>query len=124
MLAFAVGISLVTSLGFGILSALRVLRVMPQSALQSVSARLTGSRRVARSRGVLVAIQVAASMALLIVTVLITRSFAHVLTQDREFNSAQVVLAKGRPERSSLWAEACIPTRIPARTLPACKETR
>ncbi len=94
MLAFALGISLLTSIAFGILPALRVLRVMPQSALQSASAKLTGSRRVARSRGVLVAVQVAASVALLIVTALITRSFARVLNQQRDFNSTHVMLAK------------------------------
>lgn len=94
MLAFALGISLLTSIGFGILPALRVLRIMPQSALQSASTKLTGSRHVARSRGVLVAVQVAASVALLIVTALITRSFARVLNQQRDFNSTQVMLAK------------------------------
>jgi predicted permease len=94
MLAFALGISLLTSIAFGILPALRVLRVMPQSALQSASAKLTGSRHVARSRGVLVAVQVAASVGLLIVTALITRSFARVLNQQRDFNSTQVMLAK------------------------------
>ena len=94
MLAFAIGVSLITSLGFGILPALRVLRVTPQSVLPSASARVAGGRRVARSRGVLVALQVAASVALLIVTALITRSFTRVLAQDRNFSSTQVTLAK------------------------------
>ncbi len=75
MLAFALGLSIITSLGFGILPALRSFRVMPQSALQASSTRLSGSRQTARTRRMLVAIEVACSVTLLIVTGLITRSF-------------------------------------------------
>jgi predicted permease len=94
ILALAVGLSLVTSLTFGILPALRSLRVMPQTALQATSTRLSGNKQTARSRKLLVAVEVACSVALLIVTALITRSFSHLLTQDRQFNAQQVVMAK------------------------------
>jgi predicted permease len=94
MLAFSLGLSLLTSLGFGIFSALRSLHAMPQRALQTSSSQLSGSRQTARSRKLLVAVEVACSVTLLIVTGLITRSFSHVLTQDRQFNSRQVVMSK------------------------------
>jgi predicted permease len=94
MLGLALAFSLVTSLGFGILPALRPLGVMPQSTLQASSARLSGNKQAARSRRVLVAVEVACSVTLLIVTGLITRSFAHLLTQDRDFSTQHVVMAK------------------------------
>ncbi len=94
MLAFSLGLSLLTSLAFGMLSALRSLRVMPQSALQSSSARFSGGKQAVQSRKLLVAVEVACSVTLLIVTGLITRSFSHLLTQDRRFTSQQVAMAK------------------------------
>jgi predicted permease len=94
MLIFALGLSLLTSLGFGILPALRSLRVMPQSALQASSTRLSSNRQAARSRKLLVTVEVACSVTLLIVTALITRSFSHLLTQSRQFNTQQMVMAE------------------------------
>lgn len=94
VLALSLGLSLLTSLGFGILSALRSLRVMPQSSLQSSSTRFSGGKEAARSRKLLVAVEVACSVTLLIVTGLVTRSFSHLLTQDRRFTSQQVVMSK------------------------------
>jgi predicted permease len=94
MLVFALGLSIATSLGFGILPALRSFRVMPQSALQASSIRLSSSKQAAHTRKMLVAIEVACSITLLIVTGLITRSFSHVLTQDRAFNSQSVAVAR------------------------------
>ena len=94
VLALSLGLSLLTSLGFGLLSALRSLRVMPQSSLQSSSTRFSGGKEAARSRKLLVAVEVACSVTLLIVTGLVTRNFSHLLTQDRLFTSQQVVMSK------------------------------
>ena len=94
MLSLSLGLSLLTSLGFGILSALRPLHVMPQRALQTSSTRISDSKQTTRSRKLLVAVEVACSVTLLIVTGLITRSFSHLLSQDRQFNSQQVVISK------------------------------
>ena len=58
MLVLSLGLSLLTSLGFGILSALRSLHVTPQRALQTSSTQLTGSKQTARSRKLLVAVEV------------------------------------------------------------------
>jgi predicted permease len=94
MLVFALGLSIATSLGFGILPALRSFHVMPQSALQASSIRLSSSKQAAHTRKLLVAVEVACSITLLIVTGLITRSFSHLLTQDRAFNSQSVSVAR------------------------------
>ena len=104
VLALSLGLSLLTSLGFGVLSAFRCLRVMPQSSLHSSSTRFSGGKEAARSRKLLVAVEVACSVTLLIVTGLVTRSFSHLLTQDRRFTSQQVVMSKAdlsAPEYSS-----------------------
>jgi len=56
--------------------------------------RLSDSKQTTRSRKLLVAVEVACSVTLLIVTGLITRSFSHLLSQERQFNSQQVVISK------------------------------
>jgi predicted permease len=109
MLCFALGLSLATSLGFGMVPALRSLRVMPQSALQSSSTRLSGNRQAARSRRLLVAVEIACSVTLLIVTALISRSFSHLLTQDRHFSAQQVVLANADLSASKYTNGGAIP---------------
>lgn len=94
ILASALGLSILTSLGFGILPALRSLRVAPQSALQSNSTRFSSPKGAVRTRRLLVAFEVACSVTLLIVVGLITRSFSHLLTQERDFSSQQVAMAR------------------------------
>jgi len=94
VLACALGLSILTSLGFGVLPALRCLRVAPQSALQSNSTRLSSDKGAVRTRRLLVALEVACSVTLLIVAGLITRSFSRLLTQDRDFSLQQVVMAR------------------------------
>ena len=93
-LVFALGLSIATSLGFGVLPALRSLRVAPQSALQSNATRLSSNKPAVRTRRLLVMIEVACSVILLVVTGLITRSFSRLLTQDREFSSQHVAIAR------------------------------
>jgi len=94
MLALALCLSLLTSMAFGIFPALRSLRVLPQSALQAGSTRVSGNREAVRSRRLLVAVEVACSVMLLVVTALITRSFSRVLTQERQFDAQDVSMAK------------------------------
>jgi len=94
MLALALGLSLATSLAFGLLPAFRALRVLPRQALPLSSTRLSGDRRATRSRRLLVAVEVGLSVVLLVVTALVTRSFARILTQDRQFRADRVTLVK------------------------------
>lgn len=94
LLTFALGLSLLTSLAFGILPALRCLRVTPQTALQSNTTRLSVNRQAVRTRRLPVAVEVACSITLLVVTGLITRSFSRVLSENRHFNSQHVAMAR------------------------------
>jgi len=94
VLAFAAAVSIVSALVFGTLPALRSLRVAPQSALQGGSARATGSREGRRTRDLLVAGQVACTLALLVVTALVLRSFSRLLRQNLGFDSSHVTVAQ------------------------------
>jgi predicted permease len=94
VLLFAAGISMVAAVTFGILPALRGLRVKPQSVLQANSTRTANSRQSGRARNLMVAAQVACTIVLLIVTSLALRSFSHLLRQNRGFNSSHITLAQ------------------------------
>lgn len=94
VLLFAAGLSIVAAIAFGILPALRSLRVAPQAALQSSSTRTANTREGHRTRSLLVAAQVACTVVLLIVTSLALRSFSRLLRQDRGFDASHVTLAQ------------------------------
>jgi predicted permease len=94
VLLFAAGISIVAALTFGILPALRSLRVPPQAALQSSSTRVANTREGNRTRNLMVAAQVACTVVLLIVTSLVLRSFSHLMRQTRGFETSHVTLAQ------------------------------
>ncbi len=90
VLLFAAGLSLFTAMLFGILPALRSLRVNPQAALQSNPSRVANTRQGSATRNLLVGAEVACTVVLLIVTGLVLRSFSQVLRQDRGFDSSHV----------------------------------
>ena len=94
VLLFAGGISIVAAITFGMLPALRSLRVQPQAALQSSSARVANTRGANRVRNVMVAVQVTCTVLLLMVTSLVLRSFSHLLRQNRGFDTSHVTLAQ------------------------------
>jgi predicted permease len=94
VLLFAAGISIAAALVFGILPALRSLRVSPQAALQANSTRAANSRTSLRARTVMVTLQVTCTVVLLLVTGLTLRSFSRLMHQDRGFDSNHVTLAQ------------------------------
>ena len=94
VLLFAAGASIAAAMSFGILPALRSLRVDPQAALQANSSRAANTREGRRTRSLLVATEVACTVVLLIITSLVLRSFAHLLRQNRGFDSSHVTLAQ------------------------------
>jgi predicted permease len=94
VLLAAAGLSILTALFFGLLPALRSMRVDPQSALQTSSTRVSSSRESQRTRHLLVAAEVACTVALLIVTGLLVRSFSTLLNQNRNFDSSHVTIAR------------------------------
>jgi predicted permease len=94
VLLFAVAVSILSAMLFGILPALRSLHVQPQTALQSQSSHVATSREGKNIRNVLVAAEIACTVVLLIVTGLVLRSFAQVLDQNRGFDSGHVTMAQ------------------------------
>jgi predicted permease len=94
VLVFAAGLTIAAAILFGILPALRSLRVQPQTALQANSTRTANTQEGRRTRSVLVGAQVACTVVLLIVTFLMLRSFSHLLRQDRGFDASHVTLAQ------------------------------
>jgi predicted permease len=94
VLLFAAGLSVATALVFGILPALRSMRADPQSVMQANSNRAANTRQGQRLRSVLVGTEVACALLLLVVTALVVRSFAKVVTQHRNFDSGDVTLAQ------------------------------
>jgi predicted permease len=94
VLLFAAGISIVAAIMFGILPALRSLRFNPQRALQANSTRAANTQQSGRIRNLMVAAQLACTVVLLIVTSLALRSFAHLLSQSRGFDSSHIALAE------------------------------
>jgi predicted permease len=94
VLLAAAGLSILTALFFGLLPALRSMRVDPQSALQTSTGRVSSGRESQRTRHLLVAAEVACTVALLIVTGLLVRSFSHLLGQNRDFDSSRVTMAR------------------------------
>ncbi len=94
VLLFAAGLSIVAAIAFGILPALRSLRVAPQAALQENSQRAANTQEGRRVRNAMVMAQVACTVVLLIVTSLALRSFSHLLRQDRGFDASHVTLAQ------------------------------
>lgn len=94
VLLFAAGISIAAAITFGILPALRSLRVRPQRALQSSSSRVANTRTATATRNLMVALQVACTVVLLIVTSLVLRSFSHLMHETRGFETSDVTLAQ------------------------------
>jgi predicted permease len=93
VLVAAAALSIVTALLFGVLPALRSMHVDPQSAMQTSTQRVSASRESRSTRQLLVAAEVACTVALLIVTGLLARSFSTLLSQNRDFDASHVTLA-------------------------------
>ena len=94
ILLAAAGLSILAAIFFGLLPALRSMRVDPQSAMQTSSTRVSSGRESQRTRHLLVAAEVACTVTLLIVTGLLVRSFSTLLGQDRNFDSSHVTIAR------------------------------
>lgn len=94
VLAFSAGLSIAAAIAFGMLPALRSLRVAPLTALKGNQTRAANTQDGQRTRGIMVAAQVACTVVLLIVTSLALRSFSRLMGQNRGFDSSHVTLAE------------------------------
>jgi putative ABC transport system permease protein len=84
-LAFALTISTITGLLFGMLPALRMARIAPQEVLKTGGRSATEGIRGMRLRGLLVSVEVGLSAVLLIVAGLLISSFARLMNVDKGF---------------------------------------
>jgi len=96
VLLFSMALTIGSSVLFGILPALRLLRVDPQNSLQQSGSRMPGSRQSGRLRAWLIALQVFGCTVLLLVTGLFSRSLLQLLHQDKGFETGDVAVAEVR----------------------------
>ncbi len=94
VLAFAVAISVLTGIMFGIAPAWRASRGELLSALKEASARAGASREKLRLRNVLVVLETACSLLLLVAAGLLVNSFIRVLRVPPGFNPSGVLIAR------------------------------
>jgi predicted permease len=88
----AAGLSIMTALLFGLLPALRSIRIDPQRAMQANPTRIANTREGRRTRQLLVGGEVACTVVLLIVTGLLVRSLSQLLLQQRDFDAGHITL--------------------------------
>jgi predicted permease len=92
VLALSVLLTVGATFIFGVLPALRVLRIKPAQALQGIG-RTSGSRRSGLLRRTLVGAQVFACTTLLLVAGLFAKSLIHLSSMDRGFSTGHIVAA-------------------------------
>src|SRR5258708_4959307 len=91
---FSVLLSLGSSILFGILPALKLLRTNPQTSLQQGSSRTLGNRQSRRLRALLIGLQVFGCTVLLLVTGLFAKSLLNLTHQDKGFETEHVAVAE------------------------------
>ena len=94
VLAFSLIAALSSCLLFGMLPAIRVMRVDPQLALQQSSSRVAGSSGGRYLRTWLIALQICGCTVLLLVTGLFVKSLLHLLREERGFETRRVAVAE------------------------------
>jgi len=90
LLAYTLGISLLTGVVFGLIPALKASRVAPGASLRGVEHQLAGGQRAARNQKILVVAQFALAFVLLIGSGLLIRSFANLMAVDPGFRPDRV----------------------------------
>jgi putative ABC transport system permease protein len=91
VLAFAAGVSIAAGLLVALLPAVRLARRDVQSVLRAAATNVTSDRGTLLRHGALLAVQVALSVTLLVVTALFGVSLKRVLTVDRGFTADRVL---------------------------------
>jgi predicted permease len=96
VMLFSMALTIGSSLLFGTLPALRLLRADPQSSLQQSSNRVPGTRQSGRLRAWLIGMQVFGCTALLLVTGLFSKSLLQLLHRDKGFETWDAAVAEVR----------------------------
>ncbi|MBI3982426.1 MAG: ABC transporter permease [Gemmatimonadetes bacterium] len=96
VLAFAVGLSVLTGLGFGLVPAFRASVFGVEQTLRDESGASTGSRERRRINGVLVTGEVAVALVLLVGSGLLIKSFIRLTSIDPGYDTREVLAARIR----------------------------
>ena len=96
VLAFTIGLAVVTGIGFGLAPALRATAPRIEEALREDATRSSGGRRRHRLQGALVVAEVALALVLLVGAGLLVRSFIALNRVNRGFDSSDVLAARIR----------------------------
>src|SRR5262245_4315212 len=100
-----VGLAVVSTLVFGLIPALKLIRIESSPALQSQGVRSTGGKGAARFRTTLTTAQVALSMALLVLAGWFAQSLANVARVDLGFRTESLSVFSIAPERNGYTPE-------------------
>ena len=103
VLGFALGVSIVTGLAFGLLPALRAAAPGVEEALRDEGGATTGSRRRHKTQSGLVVVEIALALVLLVGAGLLIRSFVSLTSVDPGYDTHDVLAARIRltPSRYS-----------------------
>jgi predicted permease len=104
-LAFALAISIASSILFGLAPALQAVRRSDPSALRGDSGRVSDAVATTRLRRAVVAFQVAAAVVLLVTAALLVQSLANVRSADLGFGTREAVVASLEPPPSDFKPE-------------------
>lgn len=96
VLAFAVGLSVVTGLAFGLLPAFRTTAFGLEEALRDEGGASTGSRGRRRTQGVLVVAELALALVLVVGSGLLVKSFVGLMSVDPGYTTRDVLAARVR----------------------------
>jgi predicted permease len=101
VVAFAIGISMLTGILFGVVPALRVSRLAPALALRDGTRTMTSGRGQQRLQTWLVVVETALGLVLLVGAGLLIRSFVSAMRSDPGFDAHQVLTARFTPPDAS-----------------------
>jgi predicted permease len=108
----ASGAAVASALAFGLFPLRNLIRIDPGKALQAYSVRQTSSRGVMRFRAALATVQIALSMALLVMTGVFARTLANIANIDLELDVDSVVMLSVSPTGRSGEAAARLYERL------------
>jgi predicted permease len=94
VLGFTLALCLGSTILFGTIPAVRMMRTDPQLALQQNNSRNLGSRQSRPLRNLLIAMQVFGCSVLLLVTGLFSKSLVHLLHEDKGFDADDITIAE------------------------------
>jgi len=107
VLAFTLGLSVLTGLAFGLVPALRASVLAVEQTLRDESGASTGSRERRRINGILVAAEIAVALVLLVGSGLMVKSFIRLTSIEPGYDTREVLAARIRltPSRYAAFPE-------------------